>query len=1064
MIPTPEASSLTAVVETGADMISGNVARNLSEVAAANVGGPLAGAGLSLMITATNGVIQSKADDLSRGLDVRLKDIADRLDEEDPKQATLIRGVEGFSNCLPRSDEFEKSLTQAINGDSERLANFIEQYASDSEKRESLENAVEKVLSGEIDEMVDENEHDDFIEYFQDSFGAETRDDAIKAFMDVRKLFVSKQVRAVLQDTTELKLTISDIDDKIERTEESLNTRFTSILEANLKDEGFDRLSPYYFEQHEPGDPATNWRTGFGLKAVHAGRALDRTEPTERPRTKCSETLISALKSGENRVVLGRPGTGKSTLCKIVACRWYDNRYGTVFYRESGAQQFSRAGILEERIRQAERHILVVVEDVARENAKDILKLLLEFRGDDSVSFLLDSRIEEWDSLTRELTNPRVLNLKQELGQYYVPDFDEYECARALRKFKKHTDHEVRETPEGLLEAIETDHGVGEMYLLGHRLSSFDFDQPNTLLADVRTFYNNITSQEDEMARKIALTINILNAAGRDIHPEILHALTDSGEGHERVDEVIYEFAGRLLFRGDGAHQSHHPYWSQQYLAYACENDANSTIRLFEKCLNSIFHLIDEPQKRDGVREWYRYDMETDYFDQIEQDPQGTADSIVQDIFEIGRRHPTLAPLFNTSSHSDIEIPDSCSPKIALNAIMWRGEMYLKKGELEKAKAEFQSLLERADETETLSDTTTETIKGQAYLDLGELFRKHGKLEQARNRLERSIEVFDSLGNSRWKARSYAELGVVERRNANLKDADRWYEKSINLSRDVNYKFGEVIALNNRAMVKKDRGNLESAEKDAQRALKKKRDCGHSPSSVAISYNTLGEIYYEWGKLDDAEWHLNRSLQKKQLVGYRSGIAWSQYYLGLVKHEQGEIEKAREYLTDSLEIRQDIEDPLGQGRCLNALSELSIENGKLNQAEGRLDRSLSKIEEVGDSMGMARNELYRAHIKLDRGELAEADAHFSKALEKFREIDHNRGLARSYRGLSHIKKRLGKYDESIDYLKRAHEQMVDLSSSRYEKPIVDDLIEVCERGGFPTEAWEWEERLSDLET
>lgn len=1062
-MPNVDPSEAAPDIEEGLSQLTDNIVDQVGEVVRSGIDHSIAASFFPLPIAAT-GIIQQKAVDLTISLDEQLLELIDKLNEDDPKQAALARGLYGITMCLPDSDRWEPALIQTANGDPEALLSLLETYQSNPERRKEFEQAVERVLRGEFD--IEDGQHDTFPDYLKDVFNTDTQDDALATFLNVRDIISSRDIHRLLENTAGIQVDINKLENVIEKTGKEIES---NLLETDLRREGFVRLSPYYFNQRDSEPPVTSWRVGFDLTAVHDGQALERHDPSDDERQKVWKKLTDELKQGQNRVVLGRPGTGKSTICKTVACYWYRDRKGTVFYRGNDTgQRFTEIGSLEERIREAEGHVLVVVEDAARESANEIFRTMQHFKQDSSVSFLLDSRIEEWGDAAREFSDPRILNLKQEIPKYRVPQFDNHECARAIRLFEDLTGLSVIESPKELLDEIETDIGAGEMYLLGYRLSSYGVNPISSngskmtgLRSEVQQAYSQLADRQNQLAREVGMMINILNAAEIIIYPEFIHAIASNDTEHGQIDALLDQLTGYLLFKRGNRYQSNHPFWSTLYLSHALQHEKNRSINLFEKCLNNIFELIDKKGQRQQISEWLR--EENRYLQRIEGNPQHVADSLVQDIFELGQRQPELAPLYDTSENSSISIPSICSHSVALQCIKWRGEMYLEAGNPDVAEGEFQRFLDCLEQDEALDTQERKMLIGQGYHRLGEVSRKRGLLDEARERLKQSLVIFEEVDNTRWKARSLAELGVVERRGGNLDRADAYYDECIELCKQDGYRFGEAKALNNRGMVKKDRGNLEEAKSDLERAIELKRESGHRRSSIAISINTLGEIFYEQREFKKAKQQLQRSLRIKREVGYRSGCAWSLYYLGLIEMKNGDFGKAEERLNESLAIRREINDELGIGRCLNALGEVYYKQGELEQAETYHERSLSYLDEVGDTIGEARYEVNIGNIKYQQGELLEARNQFKTAAESFKEIGNNHGVSRAYRGLAQVEKRLENHDEARKYLNDAIDELEGVSAVPDVVEVIDEIITICEEADDHVAAIEWQDKKDELQ-
>lgn len=185
------------------------------------------------------------------------------------------------------------------------------------------------------------------------------------------------------------------------------------IVGAELKDQGFDRLSQEYFDQRTPkDDPEVCWLSGFDLVDIQAGYPFERTYPNSTDdRQSVTPTLIEKLEDGNNLVFIGRPGAGKSTICQQVAVHWFDHQYGTVLYRpEDTPNPFTTTGMIEEYLTETEDDVLVVIENAIGTVAAKTAALVKRFSADRGVSFLLEIPTSEWqtsitDSDVRDLNS-----------------------------------------------------------------------------------------------------------------------------------------------------------------------------------------------------------------------------------------------------------------------------------------------------------------------------------------------------------------------------------------------------------------------------------------------------------------------------------------------------------------------------------------------------------------------------------------------------------------------------------------------------------------------------------
>lgn len=174
-------------------------------------------------------------------------------------------------------------------------------------------------------------------------------------------------------------------------------------------------------------------------------------------------------------MVVGRPGSGKSTLCKQGAVRWYeDDALGEVLYRETGTgSRFTSTPALKQAIDRTQGSVLVVVEDAVRDQANSIAETIEEFEDDDGIRFLLDARREELDEFdatgSLDVSAHRRRGSKLEnVTAYSLPALSVADVKQVCEAFTDATVREVRRDPETLHDKLQTeaDLGIGEMLLL----------------------------------------------------------------------------------------------------------------------------------------------------------------------------------------------------------------------------------------------------------------------------------------------------------------------------------------------------------------------------------------------------------------------------------------------------------------------------------------------------------------------------------------------------------------------------------------------------------------------
>lgn len=797
-------------------------------------------------------------------------------------------------------------------------------------------------------------------------------------------------------------------------------------LGVELEADGFVWLSPTYFERREPAPPATCWRTGLDLVEVYAGYAIDREFSSDGDRRNLTDHLVERLLDGVDQAVVGPPGSGKSTVCKSAACRWYEADYGPVFYRESGyGRTFDSPAALGERLRRTDGHALVVVEDAVRAEANAVFGLMKEFSGDPGVTFLLDAREGEWQQSREFPVNAGLEAYRHEaVERFAMPPLDETECRRLVRHFEQTIEGTVDPPVEDLFQQIRTESeadaeeaGPSEMLLLLHRLSAYADPLaaygsriPTTLTQDIQRTYEDLQDVDAALALDVGVTVNLLNAVGVGVYPDLVHALAEEGQ-HGAIRDAFSLLEGRTVFpesgqdRGDSRrYRSIHESWSRLFLEhlFAVESERDARQR-FGRCVSALLSLADDAVRRERI-DW-EFEGEAAYVEEIAIDPGEWADDLVYRIFALGREHPGIAPLFGKSDYSYIELPEACSPETTVRCTEWRGEMYLRAGDHELAAREFERLDDLVGETDGLDPDRARSMTALSLNKRGEIEMHQGDLETAEEYVIRGLESYRQLDDVRGEARSLLRLGIISWTRGEYGSAEDQLTRSLESYREVGDKRGESACLGNLAAIALRNGDLDTAEAYATRCFEVKRVLG-AKLGEADSLLLLGKIELERDAYDMAAEYVTHSFEIAQEIGARRIEANDLLLLGDIARGKGESEEATEYLERSLEIWQEMGVDHGKAECLRALGNVARERRASGEAEEYLTRSLELVREVGDK----REEV---ETLVDLGELAQSVDDDRLARERFEAACELGGDVGAEHAVLHSRERLIELCESM---------------------------------------------------
>ncbi|MFB6189049.1 MAG: tetratricopeptide repeat protein [Halapricum sp.] len=838
----------------------------------------------------------------------------------------------------------------------------------------------------------------------------------------------------------------------------TLSSLLGDRIPPQLRTQGFVRLDERFVRNRAPLSPSVSYRAGVGLPEVIAGQSIERFD--DEPLT---DRLFDRLRSGSNLALVGPPGSGKSTLCKRVARRWFERDAGSVFYRASDdPEPFDAVGALERVLDRAPSPTLVVVEDAVRREASTIFEVLETFAESDDVVFLLDARESEWQQPLVGSVSARIEAIRHRAVETVtMPAFGERECRRLVERVAEQTDVRVDVPVEELLDAAN-DHArdvltaPAAIYLVCHRLAryveplSVYESTPTTLDEDVRRVHSRL-SEMGSQALDVGVLIAVLEAAGCPIYPASLEVLAVADVVESDVPgRVRDELSGVALFPVDdeadrfrGPHQS----WAATFLEHHIETvgDAAAHDRM-GRCVSALLSLADDSERREALAARCGG---SPLLERIVRNPTAWAEDTVDRLFDIGRAYATLAPLFGRGETTAITIPEACTKCAERRGVAARASMLETLGDRSGAEAEYRRLGEFDAESHGAERAIAESRLGLAgvarkrgdfedarafarealersvelgvhdpivrsHLELASIATDEGDLERADAALDAGEAVVEDVEAPRLTAALWRQRGVVARTRAAYDAAADAFRQSLDRYEAVSDRANAAAVRGSLGQVANERGDLTTAREQFLRGLERARNAGATAIEADL-LKDLGVLAYLRDDYDEAERYFEEALPLARSLEEPSVSLPLLLNGGLIDIERGDYASARDTVRRALERARDIGTPQYEGGALRILALLARETDQPEAVSERARDVLDIARELGDARMEIDALVFLAWGLVQAGDPAAARTRAAEAVSLAREIDHPQKTGEALVELARTERRLGQFSDALEH-------------------------------------------------
>lgn len=296
--------------------------------------------------------------------------------------------------------------------------------------------------------------------------------------------------------------------------------------------------------------------------------------------------------------------------------------------------------------------------------------------------------------------------------------------------------------------------------------------------------------------------------------------------------------------------------------------------------------------------------------------------------------------------------------------------------------------------------------------DLGESYalnaigihcRNTSQYNEAINFHNASLDIAMRIDNVEMHIISLNMLGVVYRRMDAIQTALNYHYKAITLA--------ESVAVPNESIRR----------------------------SIAVSLNSMGNIFLALNQYDLAIEKFNTSLKIEKSVNNKLGLAINYHNIGYSKEALGRLDEALEDYKISLSYNKEINSSLGQVICNNSIAHIYIEQDKNLKAIEIISQSLDQAKSLRDKFHLVGlyNNLGLAYLKLKDN--TQSKHYLETALSIANEHNFSSTIATTYEYLSLLAENEKQFQKSLQYFKKSQQHAEEVQNEKNFQ-YVNDLI------------------------
>ncbi|WP_338731941.1 tetratricopeptide repeat-containing sensor histidine kinase [Mangrovimonas cancribranchiae] len=187
--------------------------------------------------------------------------------------------------------------------------------------------------------------------------------------------------------------------------------------------------------------------------------------------------------------------------------------------------------------------------------------------------------------------------------------------------------------------------------------------------------------------------------------------------------------------------------------------------------------------------------------------------------------------------------------------------------------------------------------------------------------------------------------------------------------------------------------------------------------SIAVSQNSMGNIFLALKQYDSALEHFKKSLTIEKALNNKLGLAINYHNIGYAQEAKNQIDSALTNYKISLKYNNDINSVIGRIICNNSIAKIEIKKGHYDKALPLINSAIKNATQEKDQFYIATSYLNLGLVQLKLNQLEQANTSLTIALDIAEEYNLKSSVVTAYDYLSQLYEKTHDYKQALKYNK-----------------------------------------------